>query len=92
VRGGPEYAQRLLGAGAHADTVTVLLQRVGWAYGWGETLPGKYRDDYYDVGALLVAAGGTVDPVWLADPDRGMPLVQQVQDDPRLHAALKWSN
>jgi len=89
---------------AHVDTVKLLLERkapvdvkdesfggtaLGWAlYGWGEPAPEGNRGNYYDVVALLVAAGATVDPKWLADPDREMPLVEKVRADPRMLAAL----
>jgi hypothetical protein len=90
--------------GAHLDTVKLLLERkapvdlkdksfggtpLGWAlYGWGEPAPEGQRANYYDVVELLVAAGATVDPEWLADPDREMPLVEKVRADPRMLAAL----
>jgi hypothetical protein len=63
---------------------------LGWAlYGWGERPPGAQHDHYYAVAALLVKAGATVDPAWLADPDRGMPLAEKVRADPRMRAALE---
>lgn len=88
----------------HSDTVKLLLERkapvdgkdesfggtpLAWAlYGWGEPAPEGKRGNYYDVVALLVAAGAAVDPEWLADPDREMPLVEKVRADPRMLAAL----
>ena len=90
--------------GGHPDTVKLLLERkaavdvkdenfggtpLEWAlYGWGEASPEATRDGYYEVVELLVAAGGTQGQEWLADPDRGMPLVEMVRDDPRMLAAL----
>lgn len=77
------------------DIVTLLLERkapldikdrsydgtpLGWAlYGWGhppETKGGRY----YEVVAVLVVAGATVELDWLAD--------EKVQSDPRMLAAL----
>lgn len=90
--------------GGHLDTVKVLLKRkapvnvtgesfggtpLGWAlYAWAEAEPGSVRDRYYEVVALLVAAGATEDPEWLADPDREMPLIDMVRSDPRMLVAL----
>jgi hypothetical protein len=94
--------------GGHPETVKLLLERkapvnvkdesfggtpLGWAlYGWGEALPVAKGEHYYEVVALLVAAGATVEREWLDDPDREMPLVEKVQADPRMLAALggKW--
>ena len=91
--------------GGHADTVKLLLERgapvnakdrryggtpLGWAiYGWGESLPGAQTGDYYGVVERLVAAKATVDPQWLNEEDRGMPLEQLVRADPRMLAALR---
>lgn len=88
--------------GGHADIVRLLLQHkapvnvkdetyqgtpLGWAlYGWGES---SSRGRYYEVVALLVAAGAKEEAAWLADPDRGMPLTAKIQADPRMLAALK---
>jgi hypothetical protein len=88
--------------GGHADIVRLLLRRkapvnvkdetyqgtpLGWAlYGWGES---PKRGRYYDVVALLVAAGAKEEAAWLADPDRGMPLTAKIQADSRMLAALK---
>ncbi len=90
--------------GAHVETVKLLLERkapvdfkdksfggtpLGWAlYGWSEPAPEGERGNYYDVVELLVSAGATVDPEWLADPDREMPIVEKVRADPRMLAAL----
>jgi hypothetical protein len=88
--------------GGHADIVRLLLERkapvsikdetyqgtpLGWAlYGWGES-PNRGR--YYEVVALLVAAGAKDEAAWLADPDRGMPLTTKIQADPHMLAALR---
>ena len=89
---------------AHIDIVKLLLERqasvdvkdksfggtpLGWAlYGWSEPAPEGQHGNYYDVVALLVAAGAFVDPKWLADPDREMPLAAKVHADPRMSSAL----
>jgi len=89
---------------AHTDIVKLLIERnapvnvkdenfggkpLGWAlYGWSEPAPEGRRDNYYDVVSLLVAAGATVDPEWLADPDRESPLAEKVRADLRMLAAL----
>jgi ankyrin repeat protein len=90
---------------AHADTVKLLLERkapvdakdgnyggtpLGWAlYAWGDPAPEAKRAGYYEVVALLAAAGATVDPAWLADPSRERPLVEKVRADARMLAALR---
>ena len=82
---------------AHVDTVKLLLDRqapvdaedetwantpLGWAlYGWGHQRSGDARERYYEVVALLVAAGAVVKPDWLAD--------EQVRAHPRMVAALR---
>jgi hypothetical protein len=81
---------------AHVDTVKLLLERqapidakdetwgntpLGWTlHAWRDRPSGDTRDRYYEVVALLVAAGATVKPAWLADED--------VRADPRMLAAL----
>ena len=91
--------------GGHPGTVRVLLEHhvpvdvkdkrfagtpLGWAlYGWGEAHAGSSPSDYYEVVAQLVAAGATVDPAWLNEGDRGMPLDQMIRDDPRMRSALR---
>jgi ankyrin repeat protein len=83
----------------HADLVRLLLARkarldikdesfagtpLEWAiHGWG----GRPTDGHYEAVALLVAAGATLDPLWLADPDP--PLAAKVRADPRMLAALR---
>lgn len=90
--------------GGHLEMVKLLLEHkapvdvkeeslggtpLGWAlYAWGEAA--REGGAYYEVVALLVAAGAKVDhPEWLADPDRGMPLVEMARADPRMLAALR---
>jgi hypothetical protein len=91
--------------GGHTTTVTLLLERgalvdvkdesyggsaLGWAlYGWAEPASEGRRANYGEVVTLLVAAGAAVDPDWLADPDRGIPLVEKIRTDPRMLAALE---
>jgi len=88
--------------GGHLDTVKLLVERraplevkdeshggtpLGWAlYAWGES---PKRGRYYEIVAVLVAAGATMDSRWLADPNRGMPLVEKAQADPRMRSALR---
>jgi ankyrin repeat protein len=88
--------------GGHADVVRLLLEHkapvnikeesyggtpLGWAlYGWGES---PKRGRYYEVVALLVAAGAKEEAQWLADPNRGMPLTAKIQADRRMLAALR---
>jgi hypothetical protein len=90
--------------GGHLDTVTLLLKRkapvdakdesfggtpLEWAlHGWGDAGPKAKRSHYYDVVALLVAAGATVDPEWLVESNRGFPLDEKVRAHPRMLAAL----
>jgi ankyrin repeat protein len=89
---------------AHVDTVMLLLERnapvnarderydgtpLGWAlYAWGDPPPEARRDGYYEVVSLLVAAGATVDPEWLADPNRERPLIEKIRADRRMLAAM----
>lgn len=88
----------------YEETVKLLLERkasvdvkdesyggtaLGWAvYGWAEPAPEGSRDNYLEVVALLRGAGASVDHEWLAHPDRGIPLVEKIRADPRMHAAL----
>ena len=90
--------------GAHAAVLKVLLARgapvnalettfggtpLGWAvYGWGERPVGANRNGYYEVVALLVAAGATVAREWLDEKKRGFPLEAMLRADPRMRAAL----
>src|SRR5262249_19235726 len=90
--------------GGHAVTVRLLLERgapvnvkdkefestpLGWAlYAWGENTRVSKNDCYYEVVARLVAAGATVNPEWLADSDREMPLPEKIRADPQMLAAL----
>jgi ankyrin repeat protein len=82
--------------GADAETVKLLLERkapvdvddetwngtpLGWAlHGWLNPSPEIVRDGYYEVAALLVAAGSAVRAEWLAS--------EKVRADPRMLAAL----
>ncbi|HWY99553.1 MAG TPA: ankyrin repeat domain-containing protein [Edaphobacter sp.] len=82
--------------GADAETVKLLLERkapvdvedetwngtpLGWAlHGWLNPSPEIVRDGYYEVAALLVAAGSAVRGEWLAS--------DKVRADPRMLAAL----
>ena len=90
---------------ARVDIVKLLLERkapielkdgrfrgtpLGWAlYAWGDPPPEAEQSQYYDVVALLVAAGATVDSAWPADPRRRSLLIEKMGADPRMIAALK---
>jgi Ankyrin repeats (3 copies) len=82
--------------GAHVEVVKLLLERkapvdvederwsgipLQWAFhGWLDSPPGATSDHYYEVAALLVAAGSEVTPELLAS--------DKVRADPRMVAAL----
>jgi hypothetical protein len=82
---------------AHVDTVKLLLERqapvdandetwgntpLGWAlFAWADKASGGTRERYYEVVALLVAAGAVVEPEWLAD--------KEVRADSSMMAALR---
>jgi ankyrin repeat protein len=90
--------------GGHSEVVKMLLKRdaavdvkdarfggtpLGWAlYGWCNPPPEAKGARYYEIVAILVAAGATVDAKWLADPDRETPLGERVRADHRMLAAL----
>ncbi|MCW5977988.1 MAG: ankyrin repeat domain-containing protein [Bryobacteraceae bacterium] len=91
--------------GGHADTVKLLLERgapvharddsyhaspLEWAlYAWGNAPDTADRGRYYDVVALLVRAGATLDSSWSKENagDRG-GAVQKLWSDPRMQAEL----
>jgi hypothetical protein len=89
--------------GGHPAIVKKLLKRkapvdvkdkrfggtpLGWAlYGWRNPPLGAKRGNYYEVVALLVAAGAKVDPEWLAE-NRDRPQIDKVRADRRMQAAL----
>jgi hypothetical protein len=90
--GNAAVARVLLAAQAPVDTPddTFAGTPLGWAiYGWGETAAGPEREPYYEIVAMLVRAGGTVDPRWLLEEDRGYPLDEFIRADPRMGAALR---
>jgi ankyrin repeat protein len=86
--------------GGHAGVVKLLLAHqarvdvkdkrfnntpLGWAlHGWLYPPPEAKRTNHAKVIALLVAAGGTVNPQWLEDHEEG----RKVRADHRIHAAL----
>jgi Ankyrin repeats (3 copies) len=90
--------------GGHLDTVEVLLAHgapldvrdqsfdgipLEWAmHGWHEQRDSTDSDAYYDVVALLVAAGTIIDPTWVATDDQGRPTAVWLDGDVRMHAAL----
>ncbi len=83
--------------GGHLDIARLLVERkapvdakdetwgntpLGWAlYGWGNPPPEARLGQYYEVVALLVSAGATVEPEWLANDAK-------VRADSRMLAAL----
>ncbi len=83
--------------GAHVEVVKLLLEwkapvdvederwsgiPLQWAFhGWLDRSPGTMSDGYYEVAALLVAAGSEVTPELLAS--------EKVRADPRMVAALR---
>jgi ankyrin repeat protein len=89
--------------GGHLDTVRLLLKRkaavnvmdesytltpLGWAlYGWSNPSPEAHRAGYYEVVAVLVAAGATLSPGWENDEDRRLA-GEKARADPRMLAAL----
>jgi ankyrin repeat protein len=65
---------------------------VGWAlHGWHERREQQDVDSYYEVVALLVAAGTFIDPQWLATDDLGRPTAESLAGDARMLAALTGS-
>jgi len=91
--------------GGHEEVVRLLLERgapvntrdpthggtpLGWAiYGWAERVPEFRASRYHEVVSLLVAAGATLEPEWLNESERGLPLARKVREDPRMLAALQ---
>ena len=60
-----------------------------WAlHGWHERREQQEVDSYYEVVALLVAAGTFIDPKWAATDERGRPTAEWLDGDLRMHAAL----
>jgi hypothetical protein len=91
--GGHEDVVRLLlqrGAPVNATDPTYLGTPLGWAiYGWAEGVPVFRAGRYHEVVSLLVAAGATLEPEWLDESERGLPLARRVREDPRMLAALE---
>jgi hypothetical protein len=90
---------------ARVDIVKMLLARkapvdlrdgrhrgtpLGWAfYAWGESSPEPEPDPYYEVVALLVAAGARVNSALPGDPGRRELLMKKMRADVRMTAALR---
>jgi ankyrin repeat protein len=90
--GHPQTVRLLLKASAPVDVKDKRYQGtpLGWAlYGWCNPAPEANRRGYNDVVARLVAAGATVEPKWLADPDRETTFDAKLHADARMRAALK---
>ena len=92
--------------GGHADTVQLLLERgvrvdardesfdgtpLGWAlYAWGNSPRMAERGHYYEVVALLVRAGATLDAGWFEEDDEERRrAARKVRSDSRMQAALR---
>jgi ankyrin repeat protein len=91
--------------GGHPQTVKLLLDNkanvnskdkrydgtpLGWAlYGWVGSYPEFNSESYYEVVELLVTAGAEVKPEWLANPNRELPIIENIHADARMLAALK---
>lgn len=91
--------------GGHEEVVRLLLERgapvnardpthggtpLGWAiYGWAEGVPEFRAGRYYEVATILIAAGAIVEPEWLDESERGLPLTRRVGEDPRMLAVLE---
>jgi len=92
--------------GGHRATVRLLLERgtpvdakdesfdgtpLEWAmYAWGNASERAARGNYYEVVALLVRAGATLDSQWLeGDAEDRRPAFRKLQTDPRMLAALR---
>ena len=92
--------------GGHADTVRLLLERgarvdakdekfdgtpLGWAwYAWGNSPRMAERGHYYEVVALLVRAGATLDAGWFEEDDEERRRAgQKLLFDSRMQAALR---
>jgi hypothetical protein len=85
---------------AHVDIVKLLLAKdaplhlvdkrfrgtpLSWAlYGWHDPSPDAEAANYYEVVALLTAAGAKADREWLS----GARLIEKIDKDPRMIAAL----
>ena len=90
--------------GGHADIARLLLDRravvdtiertyhgtpLDWAlHGWS-TRAGTAPPTYYEVVALLVAAGAAVDPAWIENGAAPTSFARQVRADPRMLSALR---
>jgi ankyrin repeat protein len=93
--------------GGHAEIVRLLLKHkaradtkdesfdgtpLGWAlYAWGESKSGANREKYYEIVELLVAAGAPLDPTWLNEKDRGIPLDRMTASERRMAKLLRLS-
>ncbi len=87
-----ETLQTLLDAGAPVDTRDDSYggTALGWAlhaWGGGGSRPGDVR--YHEIVRRLMAAGATVDQVWIDERQPPTPLGQALRQDPRMRAALR---
>jgi ankyrin repeat protein len=90
--------------GGHIEVVRLLLKHkaridiqdttfggtaLGWAvYAWGEARSEEKREKYYELAEMLVAAGASIDPAWLNEKDRGIPLDKMTSSERRMAKAL----
>lgn len=90
--------------GAHVEIARLLLERatridikdqsfqstqLEWAiFAWSNAGEAK-RSGYYEVVAMLVRAGATVDPKWYQGGANRQPVAKKIQSDPRMLAALR---
>jgi ankyrin repeat protein len=90
---------------ARVDIVKMLLERnaaadlrdgrhrgtpLGWAFhAWSESPPETDPAPYYEVVALLVAAGATINFALPADPGGRAMLIEKIRADARMTAALR---
>jgi ankyrin repeat protein len=91
--------------GGHADTVKLLLQHdapidakderhdgtpLEWAlYAWGNSPVRAEHAQYYEVVALLVRTGATLDPRWYEDDEDTRRAVKKLRSDPSMLSALR---
>ena len=90
--------------GGHTNVIKMLLEAgapvnvldkhfhgtpLGWAlYGWCEPPPEADQEGYYEVVGRLVSAGAVVEPEWLDESKRGLPITKKLQADKKMSAAL----
>jgi hypothetical protein len=89
--GHPETVALLLARGAPLDVKDRQYDStpLGWAlYAWATTDEDARKERLCQVAALLTAAGARLDEAWLADVNRGTPIVDKIRADARMRDAL----